>query len=154
MKKYIFLFLLCFSLTGCIATGAHFSGLEEIPQGKSEVYIYRESKMVAAIIASDVIIDGEKKATLKNGGYVKINLTPGTHKIVINKSEGLLGKLSPESGTIVPQKITVNSGERYFFAFKLNSKVMGHTYYVGRNILYSVPEKVAVKILPKLNYSN
>jgi hypothetical protein len=137
-------------LSGCSATGARFSGFAELPKDSAEVYIYRNGKFVGSAKPYEILVDGQKKASLKNAGYVKLLVTPGPHKIIAQPE--VLQALSMASDA-AETNLFVESRKRYFLIFSINSSVSGNTYYVSRNSLREVNEQSAVQALSELNYS-
>lgn len=71
------------ALAGCSATGPTYSQYQSQEANSSVVYIYRPSKSVNCCVAPAVYINGQKKNSLKNGGYVVYELEPGTHVVAV-----------------------------------------------------------------------
>jgi hypothetical protein len=157
-SRYKFLiYFLCVLLTGCAASGPKFVGFEPMKPNYGQVYFYRLNNFVGSANAYEILIDGEKKALLKNAGYLKLDLTPGHHLIVAQPS--ITSALSLHHGPI-NEEVVVEPGQRYFFTLIIGSRLGAPntasataTLYVSPNALVAVPEDVAVKRMSSLGYS-
>ena len=117
---------------------------------QSEIYILRPSNIIGGGKPFEVIVDDQRKATLKNAGYSNFLLEPGKHKIIIQPES--LQFLSASTDTLTNFLVT-EPGKRYFFSFSINSNVRGDTFYIRQNTLTKITEESAVQMLKDLRYS-
>ena len=69
------------ALSGC-ATGPGFVGVEPPPEGLGQVYLYRPWQFLGSAATMKVIVDGvQTEATLPNGSWERLTLTPGRHGV-------------------------------------------------------------------------
>ncbi len=69
-------------ITGCSATGPKYSELEATDlREKSEIIIFRESKLGAAGSSFCVTINNKPIGILKNGGFLRASVEPGNNLI-------------------------------------------------------------------------
>jgi hypothetical protein len=85
MKKWrsagtVFLVVMISMLSGC-ASGPSFKSIEEIPQGKGLIYVYREGGIVGSAISYEVFAGTEKIGRLLPGGYLSYFANPGELEI-------------------------------------------------------------------------
>lgn len=69
-------------LVACSATGPKFTNIESAI-GKSTIYIYRPSKFAAGGTYPTIQVDGIGEYDLKNGGFIRLEVEPGEHKVSI-----------------------------------------------------------------------
>jgi hypothetical protein len=143
-------------MTGCAASGPKFSALDPVNQNFGQVYFYRMANFVGSANPYEIFIDDEKKAVLKNGGYLKLDLRPGQHSIAAKPS--ITSALS--IGRPAYEQVMVEPGKRYFFWFNIGSRLgaptgygSSGTLYVNANTLIPVSEEIAVKNMAELGYS-
>lgn len=99
IKSSFLIFLSLIFLFGCSATGEKYSIVQpKLLNGKSEIVIYRESKLGAS--GSDFCINIANKpyGVLKNGGYLKATLEPGKHKVSLPFSDELAIEVEVREG--------------------------------------------------------
>lgn len=102
-----FLIIVCLiALSGCSASGPAYSQYQSQEANSSVVYIYRPSKSVNCCVAPAVYIDGQKKNSLKNGGYVVYELEPGAHVVAVGD-----GKYGFEKSDL---QLDLSAGESYY----------------------------------------
>jgi len=151
--KLISLILAIFILSGCAATGKNFSTLEPLSSSEATVYIYRPSKFFQGGTWPTVFIDGEERFTLKNEGYVFIDLSPGEHEIKIGKSHFFANWMFSD----VNRKLNVESNKRYYLRLDLNFEnihSIGNAMSISGSIrLVDVPEQQALPDLKSLKLS-
>lgn len=97
LNKILSPLLLLVILSGCSATGLKFEEL--VPNslnGKSELLIFRESKISASGSSFCTKINGESIGILKNGGFLRVEVEPGTHTVSMPFSEELSIELEAE----------------------------------------------------------
>ncbi len=83
MKNIAVLLLVVF-IGGCVTgapQGDSFSAVRDVPQGQSQLYLYRLHGAVGQALKYKVFIDGEQKGLLGNRGYIVIPVSPGKHEI-------------------------------------------------------------------------
>jgi len=85
MKSSIFVFIFIFFITGCSATGPKFTKATLTNQKLSTVYLMRQYKFLGAAGCRAVHIDNKDLGCIKNAGYLRIDLTPGSHAIKFPK---------------------------------------------------------------------
>jgi hypothetical protein len=142
-------------VAGCTAPGPKFSGLEPVSQNLGQVYFYRMSNFVGSANAYEILIDDKKVASLKNAGYLKLDLAPGQHTIIAKPSISTALSI----GRPAYEQIVVEPGKRYFFLFSIGSRLGGPTgsatatLYVNSNTLNPVSEDVAIRDMAELGYS-
>lgn len=144
-----------FMLTGCSATGQKFNGLEAVSSQNADIYLYRLGKFVGSANPYEILVDGEKKALLQNSGFLKLELTPGQHKLIAQPS--IVSGLTPTSST-ASTILIFESGKRYFLKLEINSHLGSNnigrfTYYVVPTTLELISEQEAVNNMSELNYS-
>ena len=64
------------SLFGCGAQGSAFQP-EAPTKASGLVYVYRVNKLFGVAVGNDIVIDGVKRGTLRNAGYLTYQLSPG-----------------------------------------------------------------------------
>jgi hypothetical protein len=74
---------LTIALAGCAATGALFERVQEPPEGKGQVYVYRIGQVTGAIMPYRIKIDGGTEVSLPQGSWHKTVLEPGSHKVAV-----------------------------------------------------------------------
>lgn len=95
------LLLLIALLCSCAATGASHSSIVDrippIPDGMARITFYRlHISFEGSAGSPDVIVDGEKLGELPSGGFFFVDVTPGHHSIVLERSfvqQGFQGPL-------------------------------------------------------------
>ncbi|MEZ5530367.1 MAG: DUF2846 domain-containing protein [Porticoccaceae bacterium] len=107
MMKIRILTILCFMLlAGCAATGQKFPGITAFSEATSTLYIFRESKLQSAAYCPAMYLEGKKVGCLKNGGYIRVEISPGKHLLEVRKSAFLIGdepsiEFSSSSGEVI-----------------------------------------------------
>lgn len=156
ISKTLFVLLLLI-VSGCAATGPKFQSLENSPADKALVYFYRPDKNIGRAQPHEIVIDGEKRAVLKNAGYLKLELPPGSHQIISQPSI-VIAALTPANKTANISLVT-EPAKRYFIRLSINSYLgpgtggASATYYLVGNTLASIPEELALGEISELNYS-
>ena len=64
-------------LAGCAASGAKFTPIDAIPEGKALVYIYRPNSLMGGAIRYHVAVGDEQIVYLVRGGYYPYLADPG-----------------------------------------------------------------------------
>jgi hypothetical protein len=80
-----------FALTACSAVGTRFQSAAPPSAELSLVYIYRPSSWKNMLISPAVLIDGEEKFLIQNGGYSFFYLKPGLHNFTLRLSDRYKG---------------------------------------------------------------
>jgi len=151
--KIILFILSALILSGCAASGQNFSGLEPISDTEGKVYLYRPYNFFQGGTWPTVFINGEKRFTLKNQGYLVLSLPAGQYDLKIGKShffanwmfDDVEGKLIIESNKIYYLKLDIA-----FEDLQAYGTVMSMSGSVG---LISIPEAHALKDLKELKSS-
>jgi len=129
------------ALAAC-ATGPKFSGFEQTPPGKGDIYVYREAKLFASVQDFEIAVDGMKVGDLSNGGYLKIQVGPGAHLVRASINAGF-GMASKDA------RVWTEDGKRSFVLVTVGLKGANTwSFSVGQTA-----ESDAVKILPNLSAS-
>jgi hypothetical protein len=126
----------CVVFVGCASTpsGENFSTPVTAPQDKSVLYIYRLKEHYGGALQYSVMIDGEKKGDVGNGGYIVIPTDPGKHTI----------KGAALAYSDVPLEAAFNSGN-YFIRMITKAGIGGFSATLSFEL---VNEAVALKDLP------
>lgn len=124
------LLLVILLLQGCASLGPAYTKVEQIPENKGLIYIYRPSSIVGGGISPDVKVGGTVIATLYNGGYYPYFANPGEVE--------LWAKTESKSAVT----LDVKPGETYYV-----KGTIGVGFFVGRPHLIVVsPEEGAKEI--------
>lgn len=88
MKNYFqaTIVLLLLLVAGCAANGPRYNNDVNASTEKENLYIYRPYAFLSGALSADVYVDGNYKGTLKNGGFLKLNVSEGGHSIRVGKS--------------------------------------------------------------------
>ncbi|MGY2294283.1 DUF2846 domain-containing protein [Pseudomonas yamanorum] len=86
-------------LSSCTMTGSKFTPLENLDSQKGVLYVYRPSNYDMGLMTALISLDGKQIASLENGGYVAVTVTPGEHTITQKWKAGILGNSDLEGGT-------------------------------------------------------
>jgi hypothetical protein len=124
---YVFLVAMVCVMAGC-ASGPAFKKIDEIPQGKGLVYIYRPAGIVGSAIAYDVYAGTEKVGRLVPGGYLTYLSSPGELEI--------WGK-TESKGSVT---LDVRTGQEHYVKGSL-----GVGFLVGRPVITVVEPQVGQK---------
>ena len=81
MKLTSLMLALVILLTGCAASGSQFSGVQAYGGNSATLYIFRQSKFVGGGECPAMYLSGTKVGCLKNGGYMRVQLQAGSHKL-------------------------------------------------------------------------
>lgn len=73
----IALVLIALTLTGCASLGPAYQKVENFPEDKGLVYIYRPSSFIGGGVSYDVKVGEAPVTTLYNGGYYPYFVKPG-----------------------------------------------------------------------------
>jgi hypothetical protein len=144
MIKYLILAFTLF-LSSCAATGPIYQHHELSSKNNGGLYILRESKFVGSGNNSVITINNVKY-TLKSGGYIFVELPVGEH-VVFQKSVSLINTV----------KVNIKSNTNTYLQY---DPAVDGTDYIGVLVPHlsvgfgEVPEKDALKILPKLKLVN
>ena len=151
--KRIFIILALMLLTGCSASGEKFQNTQQAENNKGIVYIYRPSAFFAAAAWPTVFVNDEKQYSLKNKGYVLLELTPGQHTIRIGSAHFF----SNWSMRDVSSLVDVKANETTFLKFTVQFEDMatfGNTVAVsGSAGLVQVPKNIAIREMRELKSS-
>lgn len=147
--KLSFTILFFSFLTGCAATGEKFTGVVPFSDGFSTLYIYRESRFVGGGECPDMFLDNQDIGCLKNGGFMKVKVSPGNHILEVRK--GFL-----ESGNEPQIDFSSSAGEVIYIEWSnaVNSVIVSPVVAVSATqYLFRRTEEAAVKKLANLKES-
>lgn len=84
-----FIIMLSLLISGCSATGAFYKDLPALDKdGRSELIVYRLKKFVGGGVCYHVSVDDEMIGILGNGGFIRVLIAPGKHKISFPSVKG------------------------------------------------------------------
>ncbi|WP_084679438.1 DUF2846 domain-containing protein [Curvibacter lanceolatus] len=106
---------------GCGAYGPAFSESKAPSPSLGAVYLYRLPAFAAGGLTPPILIDGVKVAVMKNGGYLRRELTPGHHTVVVQSAQ--------PTGV----DINIEPGKTLYFRYTMELRSSG---------LYTVPGSV------------
>ena len=121
------------AISGC-AAGPDFKKVDEIPQGKALIYIYRPPTMWGAALTPSVVIDKLNAIQLTVGGYYPYLSDPGEVTIALIHT----GRMAT--------KLPVKTGQTYYV--KATLQVMGAPYIEALSADAAQPELSECKRLP------
>jgi len=116
-----------FLLPGC-ATGPKFTKIDDIPEGKAVVYIYRPASPIGAAVSYQVIANGAHIMPMVNGGYFAYYAKPGENEF------------SAATETMSSVTLDVKTGQSYYI-----KSTVGVGMFVGRPRLAVMPADVGEK---------
>lgn len=125
-------------------------------QNKAIAYVYRMPSLSGSMLSATpaVLLDGERVGTLKNGGYVPIEMSPGKHIVTLQNT--LFGRA--RGNDIGKIELEVVEGEaRYFEFMQITTDYdrYGETEVAQvRFHFFEVPEKLALKKLQRTRLSD
>ncbi|MDH5561296.1 MAG: DUF2846 domain-containing protein [Deltaproteobacteria bacterium] len=141
------LFIILFTVTGCVATGKKFT--KSVPEHSNEsfIYIYRPSKFVGIAQRPDVKINDTFLGTLESGGFLIKRVLSGSYLIT------LTGNNNPFKWNYSDRKtrITTNEGSIYYFRYLPSSYMQGASMMLHSYSFSQVSESEALKELENLN---
>jgi hypothetical protein len=70
----------------------------ESPPDKARIYVYRPSKMAAALVAYEVMMDGKTWGALNIDNYLYLDVSPGKH--IVSLSSLAVVEIEAEAGHI------------------------------------------------------
>lgn len=97
--------LIALTLSGCVASaaGAPFEGIRPSGPNGYRVVLYRPDAFTNKAAYPTVFVDDVEKGTLRNGGFLELDLAPGAHKIRLERRMTWSGaqvlEVSLENGT-------------------------------------------------------
>ena len=138
--KYLFILALMIFLEACGAYGKRFTNLDLVEDKKGVLYIYRPTRLLHGGTWPTINIDGQKVGSLKNGGYLVKEISPGKHVVEITGNIFIGGWM--HRSFEVP--IDIDAGEYSFLRIWL-----GGAELHGTPGMYSVLADVHVKEVPK-----
>ena len=106
--------LLTMSIVACSATGPIYSEKEPSElSGKSEIVVFRESKIGASGSSFCLKIDDDPIGILSNGGYLSAIVEPGKHSVKIPFKEGLELEIDTRDGESKFIRFTIGLASMY-----------------------------------------
>ena len=115
-------------LIGCASLGPSYQKVEQIPENKGLIYIYRTSSIVGGAVSPDVKVGDTVVTTLYKGGYYPYFADPGEVE--------LWAKTESRSAVT----LDVKAGEIYYVKGSI-----GVGFFVGRPHLMVVTKEVGEK---------
>lgn len=107
-------------LSSCTVTGPKFTPLENVDSQYGVLYVYRPSNYDLGLMTALISLDGKQIASLENGGYVAVPVTPGEHTITQKWKAGILGNSNLEGGTTTTV-VGVKSSDASYVSLTSNS---------------------------------
>lgn len=86
-------------LSACTITGPTFTPLDNVGSQRGVIYVYRPSNYDMGLMSALISLDGKPVASLENGGYVAVPVTPGEHTVTQKWKAGILGNADLEGDT-------------------------------------------------------
>ena len=77
MKNYLLILIITTIFTGCSSTGTIYQTHHQIEDDKAQLVIFRPDTFFQGGIPYQISINGNKRASLKNGGYTILSTPPG-----------------------------------------------------------------------------
>ena len=136
------------------ASGAQFSTLVEANEDEAIVYVLRDKRFFQGGTYPNILVNDKNPVALRNGGFIRYSLQPGTHKIGLSKGLWwVLGKHALE--------LNVEAGEEYFVFLDLSNVSMqttmvgvsAYAYTSGDARLVAIDKLTAIQKLEKLKES-
>lgn len=78
---------------------ANITPLENVGSQRGVIYVYRPSNYDMGLMSALISLDGKPVASLENGGYVAVPVTPGEHTVTQKWKAGILGNADLEGDT-------------------------------------------------------
>jgi hypothetical protein len=128
ITRFVFLLVPFLSMVGCTTVGPSFTSVpvEQIPQGKGIVYVYRPKTIAMAGVTAEIFVDDRPIVPIRNNGYVAIPLSAGVHTITHKWKANSSG---PFSKPIKRQVVVKNKGSVYFRIFSVANIDYEHPNY-------------------------
>jgi hypothetical protein len=157
-------------LSGCApgmtfsSTGAHFSEIQSAKNSNNGVlYIYRPYNVLyARYFGYPLQVDSTPATTLRNGGILRYELTPGVHRILMKRDIG--DGLFYHKYQYYNQAINIKSGQASFVRITMDTsvgpvvteettalKVSGH---LGVFRITPIPKSIALQEMANLRFSS
>ena len=95
---------------GCSASGAAFTRVSPIPEGKGVVYIYRQPSFVGGGVYGTVKANDVPVTQIKNGGYYPYVANPGPVQFSVTTEATNTADVTVKSGEETYLKTTVGMG--------------------------------------------
>jgi len=138
-------------LTACGATGPTYQSLDLTTPENSVIYIYRPSHFVGAASYPEITLDEKHLGSLKNGGYLVKEISPGKHKLT---TKGNAWNYALAEKTIMFEAMP---GESKYARYLINasvSAVVGTVVYINSdNAFHFVKPEYARKEINQLQLS-
>lgn len=156
MKKFIFMILMPLAIAGCASTGSKFTELEKAENGKSIIYVMRAWRLHRGAATLDILINDEKVGKLANGGYLPVQVEPGSGTVTISASN-LAKFIGWHHDPLSIEYVVAENETKFIMLDAVTNYIipLGDFYVAGVDIdLFELNEKDAMKALPKLSLSN
>jgi hypothetical protein len=123
-------FAIALIVAGCAHSGPRFELRQAQDKDAAVVYLYRVSQFTASALHPDVILDGAPWGTIDNGGYARLELAPGRHKLEVKARKDLNHGVA---------WLELESGREYFLKY-----IIDHGFSWGANIAESAPLAIGI----------
>lgn len=143
------------AITGCATSGIKFTKLEEAEDGKSVIYVMRPWRIHRGAATLDVLINDEEVGKLANGGYLPIQVKPGSGAVTIAASS--LAKFIGWTYDPMTIEYDILENENVFLILDSSTDYfipLGYYHIAGVSIdFFELEEKQAMEVLPRLSLS-
>jgi hypothetical protein len=83
MKNYLLVLFVTTIFTGCSSTGPIYQTHHQVAEDKAQLVIFRPDTFFQGGIPYQISINGNKSASLRNGGYTILSIPPGETTIEV-----------------------------------------------------------------------
>ncbi|WP_342114762.1 DUF2846 domain-containing protein [Pseudoduganella sp. OTU4001] len=143
MKKFLILLTSIVLLTGCAASGPHYS--HEVPaKDEALIYVYREWRLANGGGSPTIALNGRKMDDLKNGSFLQFRVAPGRHKVE------QLTSIWDWIFEAEPVVVNADAGEVYYVQLETDATMSFNGVEMKKRSTLSFEEVPASVALPKL----
>ena len=122
--------------SGCATpTGTAFTTAAIVPDGQAQVYLYRQSALLAGGQSFSVQLNKQAMGELFNASYMRLTMAPGEH--VLGVSPGAISKT-------YEIKLTLADKQTQYVEFELPHFLLANAFLLGSNITPRTPEQGAL----------
>jgi len=139
-------------LSSCTMTGPKFTPLENADFHRGVIYVYRPSNYDMGLMSALISLDGKQIASLENGGYVAVPVTPGEHTITQKWKAGILGNSDLEGGTTTTVVDVKSSDASYVSLTSSSTRVQAKRFNaVAVELKWQLNKVSANQALPEIS---
>ena len=139
-------------LSSCTMTGPKFTPLENVDSQYGVLYVYRPSNYDMGLMTALISLDGKQIASLENGGYIALPVTPGEYTITQKWKAGILGNSNLESGTTTTMVEVQSSGASYVSLTSSGRRVEANRFNaVAVELKWQLNQVSADQALPEIS---